>query len=354
MFAIVSSLSALRAASPAKLAVAEVLQTIVAGGEATNVDGASGFLIRNTSSTQLRNPVMRRARTRAENWRVVTRITVLTGLLLMVTACAAIRGGPKSFLDVKSKPVENKAMTALLAATDRSTRNTNITTAMADVDAFYVPYRDRLLQGDNQFNASVDLLALLSDIAGRAAESTAAKDNYLSFGALMTGTRSTINNRFFYAQTGIALVKGMDAARTERALAIKRRLSLPIEEYTGHDAYSDVLKYYFDGTLAGGLIWLQSNASQNEIDNQAKIASLKVPTDAELKARETLSNDVGQRLGNEAAMRRALDFWKIPNPGKDTDAVRAAFLGHFQLLFDNGLSETAVRDQLNQAGFFKD
>lgn len=297
---------------------------------------------------------MHRSSTPAEKWRLVTRIALLMGVLLMVTACAAVRGGPESFLDVDAKPVKNDAMTALLAATSPSARNASVTTAMADVDAFYVPYRDQLLQGDNQFNASVDLLALLSDIAGRAAESTAAKNNYLSFGALMTGTRSTINNRFFYAQTGIALVKGMDAARAERALAIKQRLGLPIEKYTGHDAYADVLKYYFDGTLAGGLIWLQSNASQNEANNQAKIARLKVPTDAELNARETLSNDVGGRLGNEAAMRRALDFWTLPSPGKDLDAVRAAFLAHFQLLFDNGLSETAVRDQLNQAGFFKD
>lgn len=297
---------------------------------------------------------MHRPSTQAETWRLIRRFALLVGVLFLMTACAAVRGGPESFLDVDSKPVKNDAMTALLTAATREARNVQITTAMADVDAFYVPYRDQLLQGDNQFNASIDLMSLLADIAGRAAESIAAKDNYLSFGALMTGTRSSINNRFFYAQTGITLVKGMDAARTERALAIKRRLTLPIEEYTGHDAYADVLKYYFDGTLAGGLIWLQSNASQNEANNQSKIASLKVPTEAELKARETLSNDVGQRLGNEAAMRRALVFWKLPNSEKDIDTVRDAFLAHFRLLFDNGLSEPAVRDQLNQAGFFKD
>lgn len=46
MFAIVSSLSGLRAASPAKLAVTEVLQTLVARGEASNIDSAADLLIR--------------------------------------------------------------------------------------------------------------------------------------------------------------------------------------------------------------------------------------------------------------------------------------------------------------------
>lgn len=287
-------------------------------------------------------------------WKITSRITVLIALLLLLTACAAVRGGPQSFLDERENKVKNAAMNALLTANSREVRNENISKAMADVDAFYVPYRDRLLRSDNQFNATVDLLALVSDVAGRAAGSTAAKDNYLSFGALTTGTRSTVNNRFFYAQTGIALVKGMDAARSERALAIKQRKNLAIEEYTGRDAYADLLQYYFDGTLAGGLIWLQSNANKNEAANLAQIATLKIPSDREMQSRERLFNAITERLANEVAMRRALSFWKLPDPGKDVDAVRRAFLAHYRMLFDSGADADAVRNQLNSAKFFED
>lgn len=297
---------------------------------------------------------MDKARTLAQCWRQTGRVVLVIGLGALLSACAAVRGGPQTFLDVESMPITNDAMRNLSTAPSAALRNQYLRQAMADVDAFYVPYRNSLLRSDNQFNATVDLLALVSDVAGRAAGATAAKDNYLSFGVLMSGTRATVNNRFFYAQTGIALVKGMDAARAERALAIKHRQVQLIDKYTGRDAYADVLQYYFDGTLAGGLIWLQSNANKNEAKNQAEMARLKVPTDAQFKLFETLSDEVDARMGNEAAMRRALVYWKLPDPGPDIDAVRTAFLAHFGKLHDDGLGAAAMRHQLTQSKFFED
>lgn len=275
-------------------------------------------------------------------------------LLLTLTGCAAMRGGPQSFLEVAEKPVENRAMTELRSATDETDRNSQINKAMADVDAFYVAYRDALLRSDNRFNASVDLLSLLTDVAGRAADATAAKDNYLSLGALLTGSRSAINNRFYYAQTGIALVKGMDAARAERALAIKGRQRQRIDEYTGRDAFGDVLQYYFDGTLAGGLLWLQANASKNEADNKAKTAQLRVPTQQQFDDAKQLQKDVEQRLGDEAALRRALKHWKVADPEPGLESARSAFLRHYRQLRDAGVSADLIRAQLSAANFFKD
>lgn len=288
------------------------------------------------------------------------RILVLGLFVVTLVSCAAMRGGPRSFLDVesteKSEDVKNSAMLALANAADADQRNLNLSQAMGDVDVLYVRYRGDLLRTDNIFNASVDLASLISDLAGKLTEAAGVKDNYLTLGALLGGTRATVNNRFLYAQTGLALVKGMDAARAATALSIKRKQSTQtIQEYTGRDAYSDVLKYYFDGTLTGGLIWLQAKAEQQESSNREEIATLSVPTAAQLTARETLYDKVSAHLDKPESLKRALRAWAIAvADGEALDSLRNKFTTEYRGRLSSGTGEQELERQLAEANFFKD
>lgn len=287
------------------------------------------------------------------------RIAVIVCALIALVGCPATRGGPKSFLAVESAKaageVQNVAMANLVEAATLDTRNRYMAQAMSDIDVLYVQYRDELLRSDNAFNASVDLLSLLSGLAGSLTDSAGVKNNYLTLGALLTGGRSIVNNRFLYAQTGLALIKGMDAARAASALAFKTKQAMPIERYSGRDAYADVLKYYFDGTLAGGLIWLQSKADQQEASDREKLATLPVPKPEELGAREALYGDIGVPMGKPAALRRALDAWSIDNTHDEPlVSLQNKFRDEYVRRLGVGVSADELRRQLDAARFFED
>ncbi len=280
---------------------------------------------------------------------------LFAGLPLLSGCTTIARGGPESFLTVKEKPVANTSMEALRTTVDAADRNKLVQDAMSDVDVFYVEFRDELLRSDNHLNSAVDIASLASDLAGKLATSTGAKDNYFTLGALLNGTRSTINLRYLHSQTTIALIKGMDAARSETELAIKSKFEKGIDLYTGRDAFADVLKYYFDGTLAGGLLWIQANATQHEAEDRVEIANLPVPTPAMYDEKEALSDAVQVRFSDTAKLRAALKAWgKEPPPGAADAEVQQAFREVYASRFDAGLSPADVRLELDKAGFFKD
>ncbi len=287
------------------------------------------------------------------------RIVVIVCVLVSLGGCPVTRGGPKSFLAVESAKadgdIRNVAMSNLVEAASRDTRNRYMAQAMSDIDVMYVQYRDELLRSDNAFNASVDLLTLMSGLAGALTDSAGVKNNYLTLGALLGGGRGIVNNRFLYAQTGMTLIKGMDAARAASALAFKSKQAMPIENYSGRDAYADVLKYYFDGTLAGGLIWLQSKADQQEASDRIHLATLPVPKPEELSAREALYDAVGLRIDKPAALKRALGAWSIATTRDETlDSLQTKFINEYRRRLDVGVSADELRRQLDAAQFFED
>jgi len=280
-------------------------------------------------------------------------------VLALVAGCATTRGGPVSFMQHAEAKSENIAMKALLAAPTEEERNTQLRKAMSDVDIFYLAYRDELLRQDNMFNASVDLVSLLGGLAGGLTSSAGVKDTYLTLGALLTGGRATINNRFLHAQTTLALINGMDAARARTALAIRQRQSVggTIQEYPGRDAYTDVIKYYFDGTLAGGLNWLQSNAQTQEKAATNAMDELRLPTPQEYQARSAFRIEVDDRLLDVSAKKLldALTAWSIAHaPGTSRDDLQLAFQRELGKRLREGQSPAALREQLAEAKFFED
>jgi hypothetical protein len=288
------------------------------------------------------------------------RIIFFAIVITLLSSCGVTRGGPKSFLTVKSvvqsKDTSNDAMIALSEASTESSRNLHLSRAMADVDILYVQFRDELLRSDNAFNASVDLASLLSDLAGKLTNSAGVKDNYLTLGALLTGSRATVNNRFLYAQTGLTMVKGMDAARAAMALEIKKKQSTQdINEYSGRDAYADVLKYYFDGTLPGGLIWLQAKAAEKETQDRTELATLRVPTPEELVKRESLKDEVVKRISNRVSLERALGAWSISFTSTDTlEMLQGKFADEYRRRLTSGTTSEELKRQLTNAKYFED
>lgn len=223
-------------------------------------------------------------------------ITILTLCLGIIGGCQTLKGRPESIITGKltlAEDIPNATLRKLLTATTDENRDTWLAEVLGQCDARYVAFRDDFLVNDNSFNAGIDLASLLVDVAGKLTTSAGVKDNYLSASALLGGSRTVVNSRFLYSQTGLALIKGMDAARAATELEIRQRQELGIDAYTGRNAYVDALRYYFAGTVYGGLIWLQGNAEKQETRSQeAMIRLLKVPDAAELAIRGDLRDRI--------------------------------------------------------------
>lgn len=241
---------------------------------------------------------------------------------LAASGCATLRGQPETYLDVNISHTTNTNATSLLNARTAAKRNIYLFSTLADIDILYLRFRREFLGSDRHFNAGLDLGGLAADIAGRSVESVAAKDNFFLLSALLTGTRATVNSRYFYAQTGIALVRGMDAARAEMELGIRQKLQFPIDQYTSRDAFADAIRYFNAGTLTGGLDWLQREAQKQEIAIKEETLNLPLPSEAELNAAESLRDSFEELLKNPERLCSLESSWNLSVQNKAVDERR--------------------------------
>jgi len=202
-------------------------------------------------------------------------------LLILISGCkSALKGSPNTFL---SKDNKNKLLTKysdvdnLIKAANEDERNEIINNFLAEIDLHYAPFRLALTKNDNHVNAFTDALVLLSSLAGTLTNSAGVKNNYLTLTALATGAHSIYDNRYLYTQSIFALIKGMDAARAQQLVEIRDKMSSSINYYSGHSAFTDIMKYSYAGTLPGSLNWIQSNATKVETKNIKKLGKLRVP-----------------------------------------------------------------------------
>lgn len=211
--------------------------------------------------------------------RKVRYLVVLTCLTL--ASCNTLRGGPEQPFATKDVWDKNAVKTVVDALSGNvantpteddcvGTRNINAFKMIAYVDVNYLQYRHTLIYDKQHTQAITDGLQLLMTIAGGLTDSTGVKDNYLAGIALLTGGEAIYDKSYLFEKTAPALVAQMDASRKQRLVELLAKLDgLQCSKYPGLVALSDILDYYYIGTLSGAIASTQKDADSK--DTQAQI-----------------------------------------------------------------------------------
>jgi hypothetical protein len=208
---------------------------------------------------------------------------ILALVMLALVGCNTMRGAPEP--PFKSSQVWTddavKAWVDALAASKPSdvnckqTRDYNAIQLIALIDVNYMHYRQGFVFDKQQVQAISSGLQLMMTIAGGLTNSTGVKDNYLAGIALMTGGEAIYDKSFLFEKTAPALASQMDASRKLRLSEILAKLEgYECQKYPAQVALSDILDYYFKGTLIGAITATQKDAEAKDADAQKALNAI--------------------------------------------------------------------------------
>lgn len=209
----------------------------------------------------------------------------LRSLLVVIAAlalagCNTMRGTPTRYQSsdaiVAAIQLTPQDIADLAETQDGGQRNRLQNKAVAVIDQQYSSFV-RSLVSDKADAATASAGATLGAATAAAfVDSVAAKTNYALFGATLIGAFGIIDKNYYFEKTAPALVSGMDAARVQALLQIKKNQQLGIDVYEGAAAVRDLETYYTAGTLIGAIKDITARAETTVAEGQGEIRALKV------------------------------------------------------------------------------
>ena len=106
----------------------------------------------------------------------------------------------------------------------------------------------------------------------------------------VTGGASSYQKQVLNQQNALAIVAAMDAARATQGQYITESELLDLSQYTIETALVDLRQYYEDGTMVGGLLYIQG-----QMQNQAQNAK---QTSQSVKNKQQAVTGVSQSSGS--------------------------------------------------------
>lgn len=201
---------------------------------------------------------------------------LMLGMLALV-GCNTLRGAPEPPFkasevwtgDTVKGWVSNLAGSSPTDTTCKQTRNINATQLVAFVDVNYMQYRQGFVFDKQQAEVASTGLQLMMTLAGGLTTSKGVKDNYLAGIALLTGGEAIYDKSFLFEKTAPALVSQMDASRKLRLSELLVKLeTYDCLDYPAQVALSDIMDYYFKGTLVGAITATQKDAEAKDVRAQ--------------------------------------------------------------------------------------
>lgn len=258
---------------------------------------------------------------------MISSASLLTGALrglvvagaLAVSACATgtLSGGPAApfDLDADIRAIEAQLEDAASVATfydkgaSQSGRNALISARMSLIDLHYARYLREL----NATRASTQVAYDVSDVALGVANTVVggAQDRRVlsAIGAVLTGTRSSVESAFFEGDTTDLLVTQMNASRRQVAARLVEGSQASLEDYPLPAAISDLSEYYQAGTMHGALMSSLVTAARDQAEAEARIARLRSTS----FTRDESSRQISQWLYPTAAGRSTTGVWVLDN-----------------------------------------
>lgn len=263
-------------------------------------------------------------------------------LMLLFAGCALTRGAAPSPFDEslyrgKSAPLgmDSQHIEDLLDADGEADRNAAMRRILLLTDLLYLEFSADFLANRKHFGAATNGLGLLADVAGTLTDSVGVKTNYSALGALLTGSTGIVDSTYLFDHAILAMIETMDEQRANVLIEIRESMILPIDEYSGHTALGDAIRYYRAGTLSNAALELQRAAAARADERQAKARTVPIPTDAQVSEAVALGEAFFvfvRDAANADAVRKALIAIQAPgiDAKSDATAVRAKAISIFR------------------------
>lgn len=163
---------------------------------------------------------------------------------------------------------------AINAPTD-GRRNAIILARIAEIDLLYNEYETDILQEARSSGFLVSLGGTLAGLAGASASSVAASQNWSLLSGGLSAADAAYDKEFLAEQTMNAMISQMRAERARALGQIYDKMRAPVSRYPMQAALSDLETYRQAGTMATGLVAMNTAAIQ-QADVETEAAAKKV------------------------------------------------------------------------------
>jgi hypothetical protein len=178
-------------------------------------------------------------------------------------------------LDNYSKDLQKYADATDPAAATR-VRNKMVYSLIAEIDYAFGLYESKLFLNQGNFNIGSDFLQLGLAAGSTITNGARAKTILSALLSGVTGTSLSVDKNFFRQQTVQAITSSMEANRDRIKTIILEQLKQDTTTYPFEAARSDLIKYFFAGTLPAGLQQLHQDAATNAQSQQANLNQVQV------------------------------------------------------------------------------
>jgi hypothetical protein len=189
---------------------------------------------------------------------------------------------------------------------------------MAQIDLSYGHFEGSVIQSQAAYQTAGDAAQLGMTAASTLVGATAVKDILTATATAFQGTRTSFDKNFFAQKTSESLVSQMRASRKLiAAQMIKSLASRDVQSYPIESVWSDLVSYYYAGTINSALIDLASATGsaatdantklKNAVDavTQAKFA-VDVRTEYEVLNKQLKSTDTATASAAKATLLKIL------------------------------------------------
>jgi hypothetical protein len=218
-------------------------------------------------------------------------------------------------------------------------RNKMAYSLMAEIDYAFGDYETRLFINEGSFHVASDFVQL--GLAAGSTVTVGARGKTILSALLsgVTGTSLSIDKNFFRQQTVEAITSSMEANRDRIKTVILQQLKQDTSTYPFEAARSDLIKYFFAGTLSGGLLELHQDAAANAKTQQTKMNLVQVTniTAADVKTMTDLHAVIDKAFKTNA-LTEVIVWLKAMGVVSDAD-----------LKCPSGECDTASQDKLQSA-----
>jgi len=272
--------------------------------------------------------------------------TLCAGLLvsLALTGCALrpprvtqplSPGNKEAVYDLKTFGTDLKKYRDAMAATPprldeaRLVRDLMIHRIITDVQVDYKAYEEKLFKGRALFDTGADVLGIAVTTAGTITNGERVKTILAATATALTGSQLSISKNYFREKTTEILIAKMQAARYSIRTQITQKMVLPADQYSFDEAWSNLVDFFYAGTLQGALLALSQQVGEQaevarteakKVDRERVDTYLKRTSAQEVKQTERLHSAIREieKTNNLQEARRILTEIGFPPLPSDT------------------------------------
>ena len=153
---------------------------------------------------------------------------------------------------------------AYRSATDpalaKTVRDRMIYRILAETELYYRAYETRLFADRGRLAFGGELAELSLSAGAAAANGVRGKTILTTLLTALTGARLSYDQNFFRKQATEAILAQIDADRERLRSRIEQRMDEPVATYPFEAAWSDLVEFFYAGTMEGGLQSLHRRA----------------------------------------------------------------------------------------------